>query len=226
MMGQFERAFPLLGETGFERLQKAKVMILGLGGVGSYVCEALVRAGVGTLILVDHDVIEMSNLNRQLFATHETIGRLKVNVAKERALTINPQAQIQTIGTAFLPDNQADFHLSEKDYVIDAIDMVTAKIALAETCFQKNIPLISAMGTGNKWDATAFEITDITKTSVCPLARVMRRELKARNVAHLKVIYSKEQPSIKKTPPASLSYVPAVAGLMLAGEVIQDLVKG
>jgi len=225
MMGQFERAFALLGETGFERLQKAKVMILGLGGVGSYVCEALVRAGVGTFILVDHDVIEMSNLNRQLFATHETIGRLKVDVAKERALTINPQAQIQTISKAFSPDNQADFDLTEKDYVIDAIDMVTAKIALAETCFQKNIPLISAMGTGNKWDATAFEITDITKTSVCPLARVMRKELKARNISSLKVIYSKEKPSIKTTPPASLSYVPAVAGLMLAGEVIKDLVK-
>ena len=225
MMGQFERAFALLGETGFERLQKAKVMILGLGGVGSYVCEALVRAGVGTFILVDHDVIEMSNLNRQLFATHETIGRLKVDVAKERVLTINPQAQIQTISKAFSPDNQADFDLTEKDYVIDAIDMVTAKIALAETCFQKNIPLISAMGTGNKWDATAFEITDITKTSVCPLARVMRKELKARNISSLKVIYSKEKPSIKTTPPASLSYVPAVAGLMLAGEVIKDLVK-
>ena len=208
------------------------IAIFGLGGVGGYALEALVRAGVGKLTLVDNDTIAISNLNRQILATTTTLGRTKTSVAVKRAKSINPQIEIEEKCVFFSPENSDEFDFSKYDFVIDAIDTVTSKIELAVKCKEHSVPLISCMGTGNKLDATAFEVTDITNTSVCPLARVMRRELKKRGIEHLKVLYSKEKPiSIKpeteerKVPPASVSFVPSVAGLIIAGEVIKDLIK-
>ena len=230
MDNQFCRTEYLIGKDAVEKLKNSKVAGFGIGGVGSYVVEALVRAGVGNFILVDKDTVSVTNINRQLIATHDTVGKYKVDVAKERILSINPNANVQTYAEFFMPGNSTILDDSI-DYIVDAIDTVTAKIELIMQAQKLNIPIISSMGTGNKLDPTRFEITDIYKTSVCPLAKVMRKELKARNIDKLKVLYSKEEP-IKtnivdengKAVPASISFVPSVAGLVIAGEVIKDLV--
>ena len=227
MLEQFSREALIIGEENVEKLNKSKVAIFGLGGVGSFVLEGLVRAGVGNLILVDNDEVDITNLNRQIIATHKTIGMAKVEVAKQRALEINPECNIEIYKEFFLPDSKTEILKDDIDYVVDCIDTVTAKIELVMQCEQKAIPIISAMGTGNKLDPTRFEITDIYKTSVCPLAKVMRKELKARNINKLKVIYSKEEPIKTKngSTPGSISFVPSVAGLMIAGEVVKYLIK-
>lgn len=226
MATQFDRTALVLGDEGLNQLQRARVILFGVGGVGSFTAEALIRAGVGSLTLVDKDVVDITNLNRQLIALHSTVGRVKVEVAAERLRDINPAAEIIPLHQCFLPENAGDFELETYDYVIDAIDMVTAKLALICACQEKGIPVLSSMGTGNKLDPSCFEITDIYKTSVCPLAKVMRRELKARGVRKLKVLYSKEVPALKCTPPGSVSFVPSVAGLMIAGECVRDIVAG
>ena len=226
------RSAMLLGEGGIEKLTAAKVAVFGVGGVGGYVCEALARAGVGELHLFDNDVISLSNINRQIIALHSTVGRPKVEVMRERILDINPDCKVITHQVFYLPENADDFPLSNFDYVADAIDTVSAKIELAVRCTTAGVPLISAMGTGNKLDATRFVVTELAKTSGCPLARVMRRELKARGIGHLKVVYSTEEAkkpiSLTKEegtriPPASLPFVPPVAGLLMAGEIIRTL---
>lgn len=235
MLNEFSRTELLLGSTAVEQLKRSAVMIFGIGGVGSFAAEALARSGIGRLILVDHDSVSLTNLNRQLIATHETIGRRKVDVMKERILSINPSALVETFAEFLLPENVEQFPLAECDYIVDAIDTVSAKLILAQKAEELRIPIISCMGAGNKLDPSQFEITDIYKTSVCPLARVMRRELKARGVKHLKVLYSKEparkpidlnveESTGKRQTPGSVSFVPSVAGLMAAGEVIRNLV--
>lgn len=224
MQNQFSRTESLIGKEGVDKLRKAKVAIFGIGGVGSYVVESLVRAGIGGFILVDNDKVDSTNLNRQIIATTETIGKFKVDVAKERILQINPEAKVQTFQEFFLPESPELFDKTV-DYVVDCVDTVTAKIELVVRCKKQNIPIISSMGTGNKLDATKFEISDIYNTSVCPLAKVMRKKLKARNIQHLKVVYSKEEPVKKSQIPGSISFVPSVAGLLMAGEVVKDLMK-
>ena len=238
MENQFSRTELLIGNEAVEKLKNSKVAIFGLGGVGSYVAEALVRAGVQNFILVDKDIISITNINRQIIATHKTIGKPKVEVQKERILEINPNAQVETIQEFFMPDSK-DFFDTSIDYIIDCIDNITAKVELVVRAKAKKIPIISSMGTGNKLDPTKFEIEDIYKTSVCPLAKVMRKLLKEREIKDLKVLYSKEEPKktdayehicengvcTKKAIPASISFVPSVAGLIIAGEVIQDLIK-
>ena len=228
------RSAMLLGECGIQNLTAAKVAVFGVGGVGGYVCEALARAGVGELHLFDNDVVSLSNINRQIIALHSTVGRPKVDVMRERILDINPDCRVVTHQVFYLPENADDFPLCDFDYVADAIDTVSAKIELAVRCTAAGVPLISAMGTGNKLDATRFTVTDLSKTSGCPLARVMRRELKARGITHRKVVYSTEEAkkpillteeNTKRTPPASLPYVPPVAGLIMAGEIIRALAK-
>ncbi len=228
MSNQFTRTEALIGKQGIEKLQKAKVAIFGIGGVGSYVVEALARAGIGKFILVDKDIVDITNLNRQIIATRKTIGRAKVEVAKERILEINPNAKVEIHQEFFMP-NSKEILEDTIDYLVDAVDTVTAKIELVMRAKQQNIPMISCMGTGNKLDATQFEVADIYETSVCPLAKVMRKELKARGIKNLKVVYSKEEP-IKRNEanantPASISFVPSVAGLIIAGEVIKDILK-
>lgn len=232
MLEQFSRTELLIGKEAIEKLQKAKVAVFGIGGVGSFVVEALVRAGIGNFILVDNDEVNVSNLNRQIIATTQTIGRAKVDVAKERILHINPNAKVEAIQEFFMPTSKEIFDNSV-DYIVDCIDTVTAKIELIVRANKINIPIISSMGTGNKLDPTKFEVTDIYKTSVCPLAKVMRKELKARDIKKLKVVYSKEEPirisqtseDMKKQVPGSISFVPSVAGLIIAGEVIKDIIK-
>lgn len=221
---EFCRTEYLIGRESLEKLSKAKVAVFGIGGVGSYVVEALARAGIGNFILVDKDTVSISNINRQLIATHDTVGKYKVNVAKERILSINPNANVQTFAEFYMPGNSTILDNSI-DYIIDAIDTVTAKIELVMQAKQLNIPIISSMGTGNKLDPRKFEITDIYKTSVCPLAKVMRTELKKRGVKKLKVLYSKETPIKQEGQriPASISFTPPVAGLIIAGEVVRDL---
>lgn len=230
MLNQFSREELIIGKEVVEKLHNKKVAIFGLGGVGSYVLEGLVRSGIENLVLVDKDVFDITNLNRQLLATHKTIGKPKVKIAKERALDINPNANIEIHQEFFLPETEGILD-DTIDYIVDCVDTVTAKIELVLRANKLNIPIISAMGTGNKLDPTRFEVTDIYKTSVCPLAKVMRKELKARNIKKLKVVYSKEEP-IKpkenleeKGVPGSISFVPSVAGLIMAGEVIKDLIK-
>ena len=228
-MEQFSRTELLIGKEAVEKLQKAKVAIFGIGGVGSYVVEALVRAGIKNFTLVDKDVVDITNLNRQIIATHKTIGQPKVEVAKERILEINPNAKIEIYKEFFLPESKG-FLDETIDYIVDAVDTVTAKIELVMRANKLNIPIISCMGTGNKLDPTKFEVSDIYKTSVCPLAKVMRKELKQRNIKKLKVVYSKEEPiknkdTKEKQVPASIAFVPSVAGLIIAGEVIKDLIK-
>ena len=230
---QFSRTALLLGETGIEKLKKSRVAVFGVGGVGGYVVEALARAGVGALDLIDKDTVSVSNINRQIIAMHSTVGRLKTEVAAERAKDINPDICVRVHDVFYLPETAGDFDFTQYDYVVDAIDTVSGKLALVEQAKRANIPVISSMGAGNKLDATAFEVADITKTSVCPLARVMRRELKKRGIEHLKVVYSKEEPlpsplvdeESGKPIPGSISFVPSVVGLIIAGEVIKDLVK-
>lgn len=235
MSEEFSRTELLIGKDAVEKLKNKKVAVFGVGGVGSYVVEGLARCGVGKLILVDNDDVALSNINRQIIATHSTIGRAKVEVAKERVLDINPCAEVQIYKQFFMPETDGIIDESI-DYIVDAVDTVTAKIELVMRANRLNIPIISSMGTGNKLDPMRFEITDIYKTSVCPLAKVMRKELKERNIKKLKVIYSKEEPikkensneenvNSKKKIPASISFVPSVAGLMIASEVIKDMIK-
>ncbi len=236
MQNEFSRTEILLGRDAMERLKHSTVLLFGVGGVGSYAAEALARGGVGRLILVDHDTVSLTNLNRQLIATHETIGRRKVEVMKERILSINPAARVEARVEFLLPENIDSFPLRECDYIVDAVDTVAAKIVLAEKAEEYGTPIISSMGTGNKLDPSRFEIADIYETSVCPLARVLRRELKARGVRGLKVLYSRERPlkplpaeeddaSGKRQVPGSVSFVPSVAGLMIAGEVLRGLAQ-
>lgn len=217
----------LLGEEGIRRLEGSRVAIFGLGGVGGYAAEALARSGVGTLDLIDSDKVSESNLNRQIIATCETIGRYKVDVMRERILSVNPQARIFTHCCFYLPDQAERFPFGEYDYVVDAVDTVTAKIDLICRCKEAGTPVISAMGAGNKLDPSAFCVADIYETSVCPLARVMRRELRSRGIRSCKVVYSRETPRVplekERKMPGSVAFVPSVAGLIMAGEVIRDL---
>ena len=237
MQNQFTRTEMLIGKKGIKKLNKVKVGIFGIGGVGSYVVEGLARTGVQNFILVDNDKIALSNLNRQLIATTKTIGQDKVEVAKQRILEINPNAKVETYKEFFLPETKGIID-STIDYIVDCVDTVTAKIELVVRANKLNIPIISSMGTGNKLDPLKFEVTDIYKTSVCPLAKVLRKELKERGIKKLKVVYSKEEPikpdnsiisiekeTTKKQVPGSMSFVPSVAGLIIAGEVIKDIIK-
>lgn len=251
MLNQFSRTELLIKEEGIKKLQKSKVAIFGIGGVGSFVAEGLVRAGIGNFKLIDDDKICLTNLNRQIIATRKTIGKFKVDVMKERILEINPDANVETYQEFYMPDSKTNIITEDLDYVIDCIDTVTAKIEIISQCKELNIPIISAMGTGNKLDPSRFEITDIYKTSICPLAKVMRKELRKRNIDSLKVIYSKEEPikideysnsscktncicppgtkrkcTVRNQVPGSISFVPSVAGLMIAGEVVRDILYG
>ncbi len=231
MQEQFQRTELLIGKEAVQKLNNSKVAIFGLGGVGSYVLEALARAGIGKFVLVDKDVVDITNINRQIIATHKTVGKPKVEVAKERVLDINPNAQVEIHQEFFMPENTTIIN-NNLDYVVDSVDTITAKLAIIEQCKKQSIPVISCMGTGNKLDTKRFEVADIYSTTVCPLAKVMRKELKARNIDSLKVVYSKEEP-IKtnvfneegKQVPASISFVPSCAGLILAKEVVSDLIK-
>ena len=232
---RFSRTETLLGKGAMEKLKNSRVAVFGVGGVGGYALEALVRSGVGEIDLIDSDVVAKTNINRQIIATEDSIGKYKVDVAKERAESINPEVKINTRIAFFSPENASDFDFSAYDYIIDAIDTVSSKLALIEKAVRGGVKIISSMGTGNNLNPLAFEITDIYKTSVCPLARVMRTELKKRGVKKLKVLYSKEEPikalandsDAPKTrhAPASIAFVPSVAGLAIAGEVIKDLIK-
>ena len=233
MDNQFTRTEKLIGKENVEKLHTKKVAIFGLGGVGSFVMEGLARAGIGNFILVDKDKIDITNLNRQIIATHKTIGKPKVEVAKNRILEINPNARVEIFQEFFMPETQGILD-DTIDYIVDCVDTVTAKIELVVRANEMDIPIISSMGTGNKLDPTKFEIADIYKTSVCPLAKVMRKELKNRGIKKLKVIYSKEKPiainnsnetNSKKITPGSVSFVPSVAGLIIAGEVIKDIIE-
>ena len=224
MENQFSRTELIIGKEKVEILKKSKVAIFGIGGVGSYVVEGLARAGIGNFILVDKDVVSISNINRQIIATHGTVGKDKVDVAKKRILEINPDAKIEIYKEFFMPETTGILDDSI-DYIIDAIDTVTAKIELIVRANNLNIPIISCMGTGNKLDPTRFEVSDIYKTSVCPLAKVMRKELKTRGIKKLKVLYSKEEAIKTEGNIGSLSFVPSVAGLIISGEVIKDLIK-
>lgn len=234
MENQWIRTELLLGEEVVERLKNSRVAVFGVGGVGGYVAEALARTGVGTFDLIDKDTVSVSNINRQIIATHSTVGRVKVEVMKERILEINPEAEVHIHKCFFLPENASEFDFSKYSYVVDAVDTVTAKIELVMQAQKAGVPIISSMGAGNKLDPSKFEVTDIYKTSVCPLARVMRRELKKRDVKHLKVVYSTEkalEPKFdlsekegRRAVPGSVAFVPSAAGLIAAGEVINDLI--
>lgn len=247
MSEQFSRTELLIGIDGMEKLQNARVAVFGVGGVGGYVVEALARSGVGTLDIVDADKVCLSNLNRQIIATHKTIGKYKVDAAKERILEINPDAVVNAHACFYLPETAGQFDFSEYDYVVDAIDTVTGKIELVMQADKAGTPIISSMGAGNKMDPTAFLVADIYKTNVCPLAKVMRRELKKRGIKKLKVVYSEEKPitpmavtqteqesmdtdnvregAKRRQTPGSNAFVPSVVGLIIAGEVIKDLIK-
>ena len=249
MLNQFSRTELLIKSEGINKLKESKVAIFGIGGVGSFVAEGLARAGVGNFVLIDNDKVCLTNINRQIIATRKTIGKYKVDVMKERLLDINPDAKVETFQEFFMPGSNSNIITEDLDYVIDCVDTVTAKIEIVCQCTKLNVPIISSMGTGNKLDPSKFEITDIYKTSVCPLAKVMRKELRNRNIDKLKVIYSKEEPikigeydsscesdsistsenkgngSIKKQVPGSISFVPSVAGLMIAGEVVRNIIK-
>ncbi len=249
MLHQFSRTELLIGQENLDKLKDSKVAVFGIGGVGSFVVEGLVRAGVGKLVLIDDDKICLTNLNRQLHATRKTIGRSKVEVMKERVLEINPKAEVTTFQEFYMPGRGEDLINENYDYIVDAIDTVTGKIDLVVNAKQKNIPIISSMGAGNKLDPTRFEVADIYKTSICPLAKVMRKELKKRNIGSLKVVYSKEVPikpmesedsscvvgcvcppgttrkcTSRNQIPGSISFVPSVVGLIIAGEVVKDLI--
>lgn len=221
---QFQRTRQLLGSEEVDRLQEASVLLFGIGGVGGFTCEALARAGVGRIHIVDKDVVDVTNINRQIIATHDTVGRPKVDVMKERLLSINPDIQVEATECFYLPDRAAEFDFGAYDYVIDAIDNVSAKLSIICEAKAAGTPVISSMGTGNKLDPTRFEIADIHKTSVCPLAKVIRKGLKDRGIKDVKVLYSREEPvRTGLRTPASVSFVPSVAGLIIAGEVIKDL---
>lgn len=231
MLSRFEL---LITHEKIEQLKQSHVIVFGVGGVGGYVVEALVRSGIGHITIVDNDVVSLTNLNRQIIATRQTIGLKKVDVMKERILSINPDCEVNTLEMFYLPENADQIDLNQYDYVIDAIDTITSKIELAMRCEQLHVPLISSMGTGNKMNPAMLQVSDIYKTSVCPLAKVMRRELKARHVRHLKVVYSKELPikpqvsneqTNKRTVPGSTAFVPSSAGLLIASEVVKDLLS-
>lgn len=218
----------LIGKEKLEKLEKAKMIVYGIGGVGSFAVEGFIRAGIENIILVDNDVISPSNLNRQIHATISNIGKLKVDCMKERILSINPKANVQTYLPQDIENGEETLIDDTIDYVVDAVDTITTKLKLIQTAKEKQIPIISCMGTGNKLDPTKFEISDIYKTSVCPLAKVMRKELKKRGIQDLKVLYSKEEPikhDMESRTPASISFVPSVAGMIIAGEVIKDIIK-
>ncbi len=221
---QFSRTQMLLGQDAIELLNKKRVAVFGIGGVGGYVCEALVRSGIGAFDLIDSDKVSITNLNRQIIATHKTIGMYKVDVMKERMLDINPDVNVEVHRCFFLPENADDFSFQEYDYVVDAVDTVTAKIELILRAKKDGVPIISAMGAGNKLDPSKFKVADIYETTVCPLARVMRRELKKRDIESLKVVYSDEAP-IKTDAdfPGSTAFTPAAMGLVIAGEIVKDL---
>lgn len=248
MLNQFSRTELLIGKEALERLSKAHVAVFGIGGVGGYVVEALVRSGIGAYDLIDDDKVCLTNLNRQIIATRDTIGRHKVEVMRERILSINSDAEVTTHRCFYLPENAQDFDFSSYDYVVDAVDTVTAKLEIVMRAKESNIPVISCMGVGNKLNPTQLEIADIYKTSVCPLAKVMRRELRKRGVDKLKVLYSKEEPitplddsedtcrehcvcppgttrkcTQRRAIPGSISFVPSAAGLIIASEVVKDL---
>lgn len=250
MLHAFSRTELLIGKEALKKLKESKVAIFGIGGVGTYVVEALVRSGVGKFVLIDDDCICLTNLNRQLHATRKTVGRSKVEVMKERILDINPDAEVTTFQEFYLPETGGAMITEDLDYIVDAIDTVTGKIGLVEAADAMGIPIISSMGTGNKLDPTRLEVSDISKTSVCPLARVMRKELKVRGISRLKVVYSKEEPlkpreneggscavgcicppgttrkcTTRNQIPGSISFVPSVAGLIIGGEVIKDIIK-
>ena len=248
MLTQFSRTELLLGKEAMEKLKNARVAVFGIGGVGGYVCEALVRSGVGAFDLIDDDKVCLTNLNRQIIATRKTVGKYKTDVMRERILEINPDAAVQTYKCFFLPENAAEFPFEKYDYIVDAVDTVTAKIELVMKAQEMQVPIISSMGAGNKLDASQFRVADIYKTKVCPLAQVMRRELKKRGVKKLKVVYSEEKPirpmedmsiscrtncicppgekykcTERRDIPGSVAFVPSVVGMILAGEVIKDL---
>lgn len=225
MKEQFSRTAQLLGNENVEKLFDKHVIVFGVGGVGGYVVEALVRSGVGNISIVDNDVVNESNINRQLIAFHSTIGMQKVEVLKNRILDINPNCQVFVHNQFFLPENSNDFDFSIYDYVVDAVDTVTAKIEIIKKSKESNVPVISSMGTGNKLNPVGFKVSDISKTKVCPLARVMRNELKKRGISKVKCVYSEENPVIQTKTPASVAFVPPVAGLLIASEVIEDLIK-
>ena len=237
MQDQFTRTRLILGAAAMDRLQKARVAVFGLGGVGGYVAEALARSGVGALDLIDNDTVSVSNLNRQIIALHSTIGMKKTEAAKARVLDINPACAVRTFDVFLLPETAAQFDFTQYDYIVDAIDTVAGKLCLAEAAQQYNIPIISSMGTGNKLDPTKLTITDIYKTSVCPLARVMRYECRKSGIKKLKVLYSTEpplapdpaetpdNPTGRRSVPGSTAFVPPAAGLIIASEVIKDLIK-
>ena len=235
MKEQFLRTAMLLGEEAVEKLQTARVAVFGIGGVGGYTVEALARAGIGQLDLVDNDTVSVSNINRQILATHSTVGSPKVEAAKARVLDINPDCIVRTHQVFYTPETADRFDFSEYDYIVDAIDTVTGKLALVERAVSAGTPIICCMGTGNKLDASAFQVADISRTSMCPLARIMRKELSKRGIKHLKVVYSQEEALSptgweeeaaalgKRQIPGSVAFVPGAAGLILAGEVIKDI---
>ena len=235
MSEQFLRMEMLLGSDAIQKLQNARVAVFGLGGVGGYVVEALARSGVGSLDLIDSDTVSVSNLNRQILATHSTVGMRKVDAARNRVLDINPDCQVKTWPVFYTPDTADSFDFTQYDYIVDAIDTVTGKLALVERAKAAGTPIICCMGTGNKLDVSAFQVADISKTTMCPLARVMRRELAKRGIRHLKVVYSQEEALTptgwekeaaalgKRQIPGSVAFVPGAAGLLLAGEVIRDI---
>ena len=226
MKEQFERTSLLVGEEAISKLNNSKVLIFGVGGVGGYVAEALARTGVGSITIVDKDTVSESNINRQIIALHSTVGRDKVDVLKERMLDINPDIQVDAKKCFFLPDNAHEFDFAQYDYIVDAVDTVTAKLQIIVQAKEASVPVISAMGAGNKVHPEMFEIADIYKTEMCPLAKVMRRELKNRGIKKLKVVYSKEKPVYKGDVPGSIAFSPSVAGLLMASEVVRDLCEG
>lgn len=238
MLNQFSRTELLLGKAAIQKLALVHIAVFGIGGVGSFAVEALVRSGIVNIDLIDNDTVSLTNLNRQIIATHNTIGKNKVDVMKERILEINPNAKVRTFKCFYLPETQSQFNFTEYDYVIDAVDTVKAKLSLIEQAKKAGTPIISSMGAGNKLDPTKFEVSDISKTNVCPLARVMRQECKKRGIKNVKVVYSKEKPIApvlteqekivaeqkgNGVAPGSCAFVPSVAGLIIAGEVIRDL---
>lgn len=236
MLNQFSRTQLLVGKKSMDELAKKTVAIFGVGGVGGYTVEALARSGIGHFVLIDDDLVNLTNINRQILATHKTIGLPKVEVAKERILEINPEATVEIHKTFYLPSNRDEFDFTKYDYVVDAIDTVTAKIDIIVRCYESNIPVISAMGAGNKMNPTMLEVSDIYKTEMDPLAKVMRRELKKRGIKKLKVVYSKEktltplesdveeEDKKRRSIPGSIAFVPSVSGLIIASEVVKDLI--
>lgn len=238
MLNPFSRTELLLGKESLQKLAASRVAVFGVGGVGGYTVEALARSGVGAIDVIDNDTVSLTNVNRQILATLSTVGKYKAEVAKERIADINPDCKVKSHKTFYMPETASEFDFTEYDYIVDAIDTVTGKIAIIENAVKCGTPVISCMGAGNKLDPTAFEVADIYKTSVCPLAKVMRRELKQRGIKSLKVVYSKEQPitpvqdtdfaeeiTSRRAVPGSVAFVPSVAGLIIASEVVKDLIK-